>query len=207
MRHFNNVLSRVFAATLLVALALASPSIAQSDHKADVLPKIKIENFGKISDNYYRGAQPKGQDYADLAALGVKTVVNLTSDDSDASEKAMVEKAGMKYVQIPMTTHEPPTPGKITQFLGLATNPESTPIYVHCVGGKHRTGIMTAIYRMSDGGWTADQAFKEMKQYKFGADFLHKEFKSFVYAYYTDLAKTLKTPIEKTVVATAKASN
>jgi uncharacterized protein (TIGR01244 family) len=201
MRHFNNVLSRVFAATLLVVLALASPSIATD------LSKIKIDNFGKITDSYYRGAQPKGQDYADLAALGIKTVVNLTSDDSDANEKAMVEQAGMKYVQIPMTTHEPPTPGKITQFLGLAANPESTPIYVHCVGGKHRTGIMTAIYRMSDEGWTADQAFKEMKQYKFGADFLHKEFKSFVYTYYTDLAKTLKAPVEKTVVAAAKASN
>ena len=29
----------------------------------------------------------------------------------------------------------------------------------------------------------ADQAFKEMKQYKFGADFLHPEFKKFVYGY------------------------
>ncbi|HEY7162786.1 MAG TPA: dual specificity protein phosphatase family protein [Acidobacteriota bacterium] len=206
MRRFNNVLSRVFAATLLVALALASPSIAQTDHKVE-LSKIKIDNFGKITDNYYRGAQPKGPDYSDLAALGIKTVVNLTSDDSDATEKAMVEKAGMKYIQIPMTTHEPPTPGKITEFLSLASNPESTPIYVHCVGGKHRTGIMTAIYRMANGGWTADQAFNEMKQYRFGADFLHKEFKSFVFTYYTDLAKTWKTPIEKTVVASVKASN
>lgn len=206
MRRLNNVLSRVFAATLLVALALASPSIAQSDQKADV-SKIRIDNFGKITDKYYRGAQPKGQDYADLAALGIKTVINLTSDDADSTEQAMVEKAGMKYYQIPMTTHEPPTPAKIAEFLGLASNAESTPIYVHCVGGKHRTGVMTAIYRMADEGWSADQAFKEMKQYKFGADFLHKEFKSFVYTYYTDLAKTLKTPVEKTVVATVQASN
>ena len=206
MRRFNNVLSRVFAATLLVALALAGPSIAQ-DQKADI-SKIKIDNFGKITDGFYRGAQPKGQDYGDLASLGIKTVINLTSDDADANEQVLVEKAGMKYYQIPMTTHEPPTPAKIAEFLGLASNPESTPIYVHCVGGKHRTGVMTAIYRMADEGWTADQAFKEMKQYKFGADFLHKEFKSFVYTYYTDLAKTLKTtPVEKTVVAAVKASN
>lgn len=204
MRHFNNVLTRVFGATLLVVLALAGPSIAQ-DQKA-ATSKIKIENFGRISDNFYRGAQPKGQDYSDLASLGVKTVVNLTSDDSDLSEKAMVEKAGMKYIQIPMTTHEPPTPAKISQFLGLASDPESMPIYVHCVGGKHRTGVMTALYRMTDEGWTADQAFQEMKQYKFGADFLHKEFKSFVYTYYTAMAKTLK-PVEKTVVATVSASN
>ena len=204
MRRFNNVLARVFAATLLVVLALAGPSRAQ-DPKADT-PKIKIDNFGRISDNFYRGAQPKGQDYSDLATLGIKTVVNLTSDDADVNEKAMVEKAGMKYIQIPMTTHEPPTPAKISQFLGLVSNPESTPIYLHCVGGKHRTGVMTALYRMTDEGWTAEQAFQEMKQYKFGADFLHREFKNFVYSYYTTMAKNLK-PVEKTVVATVKASN
>jgi protein tyrosine/serine phosphatase len=206
MRRFNIVLARVFAATLLVSLTLAGPAIAQTDHKADV-SKIKIDNFGRISDNFYRGAQPKGQDYADLAALGVKTVINLTSHDADINEKSMVEKAGMKYVQIPMTTHEPPTPTKISQFLSLASNPDARPIYVHCVGGKHRTGVMTALYRMTGEGWTADQAFQEMKQYKFGADFLHKEFKSFVFSYYTTLAKTVKAPLERTVEATAKASN
>src|SRR5262245_47887459 len=205
MHRFNNVLARAFAATLLVALALAGPSIAQ-DQKADI-SKIKIDNFGRITDSFYRGAQPKGQDYEALAALGIKTVVNLTSDDSDVNEKAMVEKAGMKYIQIPMTTHEAPSPGKISQFLGLVTNPESTPIYLHCVGGKHRTGVMTALYRMTDEGWTADQAFQEMKKYNFGADFLHKEFKNFVYSYYTTMAKTMKAPLEKTVEATAKASN
>ena len=54
---------------------------------------------------------------------------------------------------------------------------------MHCVGGRHRTGVMTAAYRMSEDGWTADRAFKEMKDFKFGADFLHSEFKDFVYGY------------------------
>jgi hypothetical protein len=42
---------------------------------------------------------------------------------------------------------------------------------------------MTAVYRMTHEGWTADQAFREMKRYKFGADFLHPEFKKFVYGF------------------------
>jgi len=54
---------------------------------------------------------------------------------------------------------------------------------VHCVGGKHRTGVMTAAYRMTNDGWTSEQAFREMKQYKFGADFLHPEFKKYVFAF------------------------
>jgi hypothetical protein len=42
---------------------------------------------------------------------------------------------------------------------------------------------MTAIYRMTQENWTPDQAFKEMKSYKFGADYLHPEFKKFVMAF------------------------
>jgi len=72
-------------------------------------------------------------------------------------------------------------------------------VYVHCAGGRHRTGVMTAAYRMTHDGWTADQAFKEMKQYGFGADFLHPEFKQFVYAYHVEPAAESKT-IVATVV-------
>jgi hypothetical protein len=58
---------------------------------------------------------------------------------------------------------------------------------------------MTAVYRMTHDGWTADQAFKEMKQYKFGADFLHPEFKRFVYGYHADPDRPAPVPA---VVAT-----
>ena len=144
---------------------------------------IRIDNFGRVGPTYYRGAQPMGRDYADLAALGVKTVINLTSDDAQANERQRVEQAGMKYLQIPMTTRKAPTSEELAQFLRVVNDPASGAVYVHCVGGKHRTGVMTAAYRMTADGWTADQAFKEMKQYKFGADFLHSEFKKFVYAF------------------------
>jgi tyrosine-protein phosphatase SIW14 len=82
-----------------------------------------------------------------------------------------------------MTTHEMPTQVKLEEFLHIVTDPERQPVYVHCVGGRHRTGVMTAVYRMARDGWSADQAFREMKAYKFGPDFLHPEFKAFVYGY------------------------
>jgi protein tyrosine/serine phosphatase len=95
----------------------------------------------------------------------------------------------MKYLQIPMTTHEPPTPEKLAAFLETVADPASQPVYVHCVGGRHRTGVMTAVYRMTQDAWTADQAFKEMKKYRFGFDFLHPEFKEFVYSYRVEPAQ------------------
>lgn len=155
---------------------------------------IHIDNFGRISDTYYRGAQPEGRDYADLAKLGVKTVINLTSDDALAEEPGLVAKAGMKYVAIPMTTRVAPTQAQLEQFLKIVNDPASQPVYVHCVGGRHRTGVMTAVYRMNQDSWTADKAFDEMKQFKFGAAMLHPEFKKFVYDYKVPAAPSAKLP-------------
>ena len=174
-------------AALSLSLATAQYASAQPPPPAVILSAIHIDNFGRISPAYYRGAQPAGRDYADLAAVGVKTLINLTSDDASPDEKAMAEKAGLGYFQIPMTTRVVPTVAQLEKFLKIVNDPANQPVYVHCVGGKHRTGVMTAAYRMAHDGWTSDRAFKEMKQYKFGADFLHPEFKQFVYSYRPDI--------------------
>lgn len=205
--RLNASLARTYTAALLVAfslaLAAAQPSYSDTRSSTNVadLSKIRIDNFGGVNPNYYRGAQPRGRDYADLATLGVRTLINLTSDDAEPTEEAMTQNAGMRHVQIPMTTHEPPTPAKLAEFLRIVNDPASQPVYVHCVGGRHRTGVMTAVYRMAQDGWTADQAFQEMKQYKFGFDFLHPEFKEFVYSYRADPAHTAPA---QAVVATTK---
>ena len=184
----HTAIARTYTAVLL-AFLLATPAVARprdtgSNDNVVQTSSIRIDNFGRVNSNYYRGAQPNGRDYADLAALGVKTLIDLTSDDAQTNEKGLTEHAGMRYFQIPMTTHQPPTPAQLTEFLKLVNDPANQPVYVHCVGGRHRTGVMTAAYRMTQDGWGADQAFKEMKQYKFGADFLHPEFKQFVYGYH-----------------------
>lgn len=167
----------------------AEPAKVTSD-----LSRITIDNFGRVDDQYYRGGQPDDDDYADLATLGVKTMINLTSDDAKANEQSLVERAGMQYVHIPMTTHVHPTVEQVTTFLRIVNDPASRPVYVHCVGGRHRTGVMSAVYRMTHDGWTADQAFSEMKKYKFGADFLHPEFKKFVLGYHSNAAYALAQP-------------
>lgn len=173
------------AATLLLAVSFVGSVAAQTNPvvSADV-SRVRIDNFGLVNANYYRGAQPEGRDYADLASLGVKTVIDLQADfDSSGNEEQLVRTAGMEFVRIPMTTHVQPTEEQVDQFLKLVNDPVSQPVYVHCKGGRHRTGVMTAVYRMTMDGWTPDQAFAEMKHFDFGMDFLHPEFKKYVYAY------------------------
>jgi tyrosine-protein phosphatase SIW14 len=174
-----------------LATALALSASASPDAAGIATPG--IDNFGVISPTYFRGAQPDGDDYAELAKFGIKLVVDLQAD-GEASEQQLVENAGMKFYRIPMTTRVAPTSEQIASFLKLVNDPANQPVYVHCAGGRHRTGVMTAIYRMTHDSWTSEKAFKEMKQYKFGADFLHPEFKKFVYAYRAEPADPASVP-------------
>lgn len=183
MELVRRSMSRSVLAVVLTACSTA-PAIAQTPAiLQSPISNIHIDNFGRVSDNYFRGGQPGGQDYATLAAAGIRAIINLTSDDAQANERSSAEAAGIKYFQIPMTTHQAPTAAQIAQFLAIVNDKADQPVYVHCVGGRHRTGVMTAIYRMTDDGWSASQAFAEMKKYRFGADFLHAEFKDFVMGY------------------------
>jgi tyrosine-protein phosphatase SIW14 len=169
-------------AGLIVTLSLSASLFAQN------LSRIHIDNFGRISDTYFRGAQPDGRGFADLAKLGVKTVIDLAAEGR-ADEQAMVEHDGMKFYRIPLTTSDRPSDSAITQFLKLVSDPASQPVYVHCQGGRHRTGVMTAVYRMTHDNWTAEQAVAEMEQYRFDRFPTHPKLKSFVFDYYSQLAQ------------------
>src|SRR5690349_11473725 len=150
-----NAMARRCAVLLVVVLAAYGLGFARSN--VTRVAGIRIDNFGRINDKYYRGAQPNGRDYSDLAALGVRTVIDLTNDGRD-DERGLVERAGMTFYRIPMTTSDRPADASVARFLKLVNDPANQPVYVHCQGGRHRTGTMTAVYRMTHDRWTADQA-------------------------------------------------
>jgi uncharacterized protein (TIGR01244 family) len=142
--RLNSSSTRSSTVALVLALFLAFPVAGYAGGRpaaAVARTTVHIDNFGQVDATFYRGSQPQGRDYADLAALGVKTVINLTSDDAEADEQAMTEQAGMRYVHIPMTTHRAPTDVQLAEFLRIVDDPARQPVYVHCVGGRHRTGV------------------------------------------------------------------
>ena len=177
---------------LVFALTLSGPALwasAAPTPQTAALSSIRIDNFGVINDKSYRGAQPDPADFTALAKLGVKLVIDLQKDGEHA-EQGLVERAGMKFVRIPMTTSDRPADAAVDQFLKLVIDPANQPVYVHCAGGRHRTGVMTAVYRMTQDNWTADQAYGEMKKFKFETLLGHPELKKFVFDYYTQLERT-----------------
>ncbi len=177
---------RAAAAAVLTAIALGAPAGA-SAQAAKQPATVTIENFGQVSDAYYRGAQPEGEDFSQLAAMGVKTIIDLTDERGKGAE---AREAGLKFVQIPMSSTSPPSNAQIEEFLEVVNDPVHQPVYVHCKGGRHRTGTLTAVYRMAHDGWTAEKAYEEMLKYDFAYGFGHGGQKKFVYSYGANLDRT-----------------
>jgi protein tyrosine/serine phosphatase len=173
---------RNFAGAVLVVLTLTIVSQAQ-DVASQKNSTVKIKNFGQMDERFYRGAQPKEQDYKDLAALGIKTVIDLQAEPKDY-EKSMVESLGMKYVNIPMIDRKYPTEEATRMFLKVANDPNTGKFFVHCAGGRHRTGAMGAVYRYQFYDWNFEQVYAEMKEYDFYTSWGHGAFKDFVKDYY-----------------------
>jgi protein tyrosine/serine phosphatase len=168
-------------ATLAILFSFSAVSFAKSNKSN--FPNIKISNFGQLDQNFYRGARPKTEDLRSLAALGVHTIIDLT-DNSRQKEHPAVEAAGMRYVNIPIVDKKNPTAAQISEFLRITNDPATGKFYVHCAGGRHRTGVMAALYRFNHDHWNYDQAYAEMLQYDFYTSNGHAKQLTFVQDYW-----------------------
>jgi protein tyrosine/serine phosphatase len=169
--------------TALLALVFSFSVLSFAKSRENSFPNIKISNFGQMDQNFYRGARPKPEEFRNLAALGIKTVIDLTDNSREREEPAVVA-AGMRYVNIPVVDKAYPSAEQVSAFLKVANDPATGKFYVHCAGGRHRTGIMGAVYRFNHDHWSYDQAYAEMKQYDFYTSNGHGKQLDFVQDYW-----------------------
>jgi uncharacterized protein (TIGR01244 family) len=125
-----------------------------------------IPNFHQVNGRIYRGAQPWGEGWGNLAKLGVKTVIDLRpeSEHSCQAEKRAVEAAGMHYVNVPLSGVWAPPDEKISKVLALVDD-SAGPVFVHCRRGADRTGTVIACYRIAHEGWSNRRALEEAMSY------------------------------------------
>lgn len=178
---FIRRISPTFVALPALIFALSFACFAQEKEKS--FSDVKIKNFGQMDDRFYRGARPKDHDFKALAAMGIKTVIDLT-DNSREYEQPAAEAAGLRYINIPMEDKSSPEMAQIEEFLKVANDPETGKFFVHCAGGRHRTGVVGAVYRFNKDGWNLEQVMTEMERYDFGAGFGHGKQKDFVKSYW-----------------------
>lgn len=132
-----------------------------------------LSNFHVVEPFLLRGAAPTPKGVSCLKALGVKTVIDLRiAPKHVAAERKLVEAAGMRYVNLPMSA-EPPTQKEIDTFLTIVRDPDREPVYVHCQYGADRTGCMVGLYREIYEGWNYQKTYSEMRKYGF-KPYLHK---------------------------------
>ena len=186
--RFVRRISPTFVALPALVLALSVISFAQEQEKQNS-SEIKIKNFGQMDERFYRGARPKDQDLKALAAMGIKTVIDLT-DNSREVEQPAAEAAGLRYINIPMTDKSYPSMDQINEFMKVVNDPETGKFFVHCAGGRHRTGVVGAVYRFTKDNWNLDQVIDEMYRYDFGSGFGHSKQKDFVKDYWQQVQST-----------------
>lgn len=174
----------VVCAALALSFAFSAQAIDDRDkERRNGTEESDVKNFGKVNGHIFRGGQPKEDEYKQLAAVGIKTVIDLR-EDAEEFARGGVELAGMKYINLRLNAKRPPTTEESNLFLRLVNDKENWPVYVHCAGGRHRTGVLVAVYRMEMDGWNAEQAYREMKDFKFYSRWGYGDMKDFVFDYF-----------------------
>ncbi len=166
---------------LAIALATCAPQMVQA---ADVetmsagqmpvqapavqtVPAVHVGNFERVSANLMRGGAPSEQALKELKAAGVKTIVNLRGGGAASKKEERAARAvGLDYYNIPMG-YSDPNLSKVSSVLDIIRDPAKQPVYIHCLQGADRTGMMVGIHRVLSDGWQFDQAYTEMRGHHF----------------------------------------
>lgn len=151
-------------AVAVIALWL-SPGFARQRQRLGEIEQALKDDVPKIlclDERFATGGQPTDQAFAKLATNGFKSVLNLrtASEGIDLErEREMVEKAGMRYVSIPIVGSAP-KPEQAAAFIKAVQQKENHPMMIHC-GSANRVGGFWMIYRVLVQGWPEEKALEE----------------------------------------------
>lgn len=147
--------------------AAQSASVVQNASVLNGAPKVHVINFEQVSPSLMRGGAPSAQALKELKEAGVKTIVNLRGSGGASKKEEKAAKAiGLDYYNIPMG-YADPNLSKVSSVLDIMRDPAKQPVYVHCMQGADRTGMMVGIHRILSDGWKYDKVYTEMRGHHF----------------------------------------
>jgi protein tyrosine phosphatase (PTP) superfamily phosphohydrolase (DUF442 family) len=147
---------------MFLALACAA-SFLCAWHWDHVLEKrVRVVVPGKLVRGAWQKAQPLRRV---VDREGIRTIVTLTAinqDDPKYVEQAqVVRETGVRWILIPMRGSTA-TLEQMGEAADLLADPRMQPVFFHCVGGHHRTGLAHAAYRIRHEGYSAERAWAEL---------------------------------------------
>lgn len=101
-------------------------------------------NYFQITDNVATSGQPTADQFADIAAAGYGTVINLAMYNSERSipeEGNIVAQQGMTYIHLPVP-FDRPTTEHLKKFIHLMAALDGSRVWVHCVVNKRVSAFM-----------------------------------------------------------------
>lgn len=176
--------------SLLILGTGASKTQPRPDKWAQRVPSATLKNWYKLDADIYRSEQPTRQGFEEARAKGIKSIVNLRHDHSDA---ALVEGLGFFLMEIPMRAWSISEEDIVQALRTIQAAPK--PVLVHCQYGSDRAGIVMAMYRVIIQNWTKEDALAEMTKGGFGFHWYYVNIPAFVKA--ADVARIrekLKAP-------------
>lgn len=128
---------------------------------------IPVRNFGRVTETIFRGALPAAAGYrAMVDKLACVRVCSLIEHGVERDRRLALASGIEEWLHIPLSDRDTPPPARVRQWLDFVRTAErGAPIFTHCRGGRHRTGTLVAVYRVTDCGWNREQALKEMMTY------------------------------------------
>lgn len=121
-------------------------------------------NFHEVSPTLYRGGRPDQAGVTKLAAMGVRTIVDLEDDmGAVAHERSWADGLGLAHRNVPLNGERTPDDEAVNGLLALFVDEAAGPVFVHCQEGVDRTGLIVGLHRVFNEGWTAPDAYGEMK--------------------------------------------
>lgn len=105
-----------------------------------------MPSYNKIDERFYASGQIAPADLQEIAALGVRTIVNNRPDGEGGPEqpsseemRAAAEEAGLRYHYLPMTA-QTMSPELLEQFRQAVEGSEG-PVLAHCKSGARSTAL------------------------------------------------------------------
>src|SRR5262245_15990365 len=125
------------------------------------------DNFGQVMGRIYRSARPTEDVYKKLLKNEVGLILCLEDgDQEDQEEKQREARArGFRWHQIPMRDDATPRDEDVAAAVGTIARFAKTGIAVHCKGGRHRTGLIIATFRVREQGKSKEDAWKEAEKF------------------------------------------
>jgi protein tyrosine/serine phosphatase len=155
---------RIVALALCAAQAGIAVAAGRPAEWAEPVALDGVPNLHRVSPTLYRSAQPTAAGMRNLERLGVRTVINLRAFHTDRDEINGTELLNPQlriYTWSVQDRH-------VIEVLRILRETEGGPFAIHCQHGADRTGLMTAMYRIVEQGWTKEAAIREMVEGGYG---------------------------------------